>query len=298
MKKLINRRSRIEILKTFLVGRLAPFSRVYNKEYDMAVFVNDHIGEAIISDGKYDRQNLEMTEPVLAELFQMSDLKSSVCLDVGANIGNHALHYSTFFKRVIAFEPNPIAYKLLEANVLKNKVPNVQICTTALGQKSETKTLSLYEGNLGMSTFVPLSNENYVTSDTEMKVEDGDSLLKTLLIVGEKIKFIKIDVEGFECDVLSGLRETIIKNNPVIAIELDFSGTAESERSKAVMAILEALNYSNFYTLNDVTPMFKNRYINFLSRMFFGEELTIAGLDKFERKHYHQVYCAPAKKTI
>ena len=80
------------------------------------------------------------------------------------------MHYSKFFKHVIAFELNPIAYKLLEANVLKNKAPNIQICTTALGQKSE-KVLSLCEGNLGMSTFVPLSNENYVTSDIEMKVE-------------------------------------------------------------------------------------------------------------------------------
>jgi FkbM family methyltransferase len=264
----------------------------------MAVFVNDHIGEAIISDGKYDRLNLEMTELVLAELFQMSSLKESVCLDVGANIGNHALHYSTFFKRVIAFEPNPIAYKLLEASVLKNKVPNVQLCTTALGQKSETKTLSLYEGNLGMSTFVPLSNENYVTSDTEMKVEDGDSLLKTLLIGKEKINFIKIDVEGFECDVLNGLRETIIENNPVIAIELDFTGASESERSKAVVAMLTTLNYNEFFTLDAGTTIFRNRYINFLSRMIFGEERTISSLDKFERKHYHQVYCAPAKKTI
>ena len=195
MKKIVWRQPRIDTLKAFLFARLARFFRVYNRRYDMAVFVNDHIGEAIISKGKYDRQNLEMTAIILTELCQMTNLKDSVCLDVGANIGNHALHYSAIFKQVIAFEPNPVAYKLLEANVMKNRIHNIKICKTALGQSMETRTLSIYEGNLGMSSFTPLSNKSYFASDIEMQVDTGDSLLKSLLGDDEEIAFIKIDVE-------------------------------------------------------------------------------------------------------
>ena len=263
----------IDVLKKAFIGRVVGWLRIHNQNHDMAAFVNDHIGGAIITFGQYEKRFLELTEQVLTELTGGVGFKEDVCLDIGANIGNHALFYSTIFKRVIAFEPNPIAYKLLEANVLKNRITNIKICTTALGSKKERKILSICNENLGMSSLVQETKTNQPAFNLEIEINI---------------------VEGFEADALQGLSQTISKCHPVISIELNFDSMKNS--SQDALKVLEDLGYRNFYVLK--TPhSFQNRYLNFVSRVFLGEKLVLSKLEKFEPMDYPQIFCVANSAT-
>lgn len=278
----------MEVLKRALAYRAVQWGRIYNQNYDMAVFVNDHIGGAIIACGKYEKQFLEMSVEVLTELTQGQRFKDGICLDVGANIGNHALFYGTIFKRVIAFEPNPIAYKLLEASVLKNRIANIDICTVALGSKKEKKLLSVCDENLGMSSLFQDIKNNQPSLNIEIKIEVGDDLIKELVDDWSAISFIKLDVEGFEANALEGLRQTIIKHRPVIAIELNFLSL--NEPAEYALKVLLDLGYKDFYILESAHAI-QNRFLNFAYRVIFGEKFVLSKLKKFEAMDYQQVYC-------
>lgn len=278
----------IDALKNVFIGRAVRWLRMYNQNYDMAVFVNDHIGGAVITYGLYEKQYLEMTEKVLTELTQEVDFKDGVCLDIGANVGNHALFYSSIFKQVIAFEPNPIAYKLLEANVLKNRITNVTICTTALGSKKEKKLLSICNKNLGMSSIVQKVKFNQPGFDLEIEINVGDDLVSEIVGEQSEISYIKLDVEGYEAEALWGLRQTILKYRPVIAIELNFSSL--NEPAKDALKLIEGFGYKGFYILKG-RHSFQNRYLNLMSRVFLGEQLVLSKLEKFEQIDYQLVFC-------
>lgn len=278
----------IDVLKKVFIGRAVRWLRIYNQNYDMAVFVNDHIGGAIITYGQYEKRYLEMTEQVLTELTKGEGFKDGICLDIGANIGNHALFYSYIFKRVIAFEPNPIAYKLLEANVLKNRITNLKICTTALGSKKEKKVLSVCNENLGMSSLVRETKTKYPGFNLEIEINVGDDLIKEMVDGQSRISFIKLDVEGFEVEALKGLRQTILKYRPIISIELNFSSL--NEPAEAALKLLRDLGYKDFYIL-ERPHSFRNRYFNFASRVLLGEKLVISRLEEFKTMDYDQIFC-------
>jgi FkbM family methyltransferase len=281
----------LEVLKKALAYRAVQWGRIYNQNYDMAVFVNDHIGGAIIACGKYEKPFLEMTVEALAELTHGEGFKEGTCLDVGANIGNHALFYGTIFKRVIAFEPNPIAYKLLEANVLKNRITNIDICTVALGAKKEKKVLSICNENLGMSSLVQEATANDPSLNIEISIDVGDDLIKKLVDDQSSISFIKLDVEGFEAEALEGLRQTILKHRPVIAIELNFHSL--NEPAEDALKVLLSLGYKDFYIL-DSSHSIRNRYLNFVYRIIFGEKFVLLKLKELEAIDYQQIYCVSA----
>jgi FkbM family methyltransferase len=141
-----------------------------------------------------------------------------VAVDVGANRGEFTLIASRLVGddgKVVCFEPNPQCLESLDREVASNNISNVVIHRLALGSTDEELTLSVpilqsYYGTFSKSAFA-----NDETYDIKTQVKRGDALL-----ANEWPVLIKIDVEGFECNVLAGLAETISRCHPAIITEV------------------------------------------------------------------------------
>lgn len=134
-------------------------------------------------------------------------------LDIGANIGNHAVFLAKFTNtpRVIVFEANQTVIPTLKENLRLNGCANVntQYLGLALAAKpGQMMQHSPEPHNLGY-TFYTESSTGTVRSI------DGDALL-----YDEPIGFAKIDVEGMEVDVLTGMQRTIQRWRPMMLMEV------------------------------------------------------------------------------
>ena len=143
--------------------------------------------------------------PLLKEFIKNGD----VVLDIGAFIGDHTIYYSKLVGdngSVIAFEPNRDSFFCLEHNLKAYK--NVELINSAIGKEyGFVRTVDVL-GNIGMNFLIPDNLGGIVIySLNQMEID--------------RIDFIKIDVEGFELDVLIGGKETINKFKPTMLIEIN-----------------------------------------------------------------------------
>lgn len=74
----------------------------------------DSTGLYININGRYENSQLQLVEEFIRQ--KLPNAKDQIVLDVGANIGNHSVFFSKFFKKVYSFEPNPITYEVLKIN--------------------------------------------------------------------------------------------------------------------------------------------------------------------------------------
>ncbi|MEM7268720.1 MAG: FkbM family methyltransferase [Pseudomonadota bacterium] len=146
----------------------------------------------------------------------------AVFVDIGANIGNHSLFVALFTqaRKIIPFEPNPPAIRLLVSNIALNDV-DAKFDTLHLGlglSASEESGFQIgtADGNLGRTQL--LRRENGA-----LEVITGDAALAR----EERIDMIKIDVEGMEMQVLAGLTKTLKRLAPQILIEIDHENRSE-----------------------------------------------------------------------
>lgn len=102
----------------------------------LACVPSDYIGQSIVLNGLYEEEFLISFETIFRHLLEKFKLQTFI--DVGANIGNHALFFSQYFKEIIAFEPNPTALKLLDINVFLNQTKNIRIVPVGLSNNSGT----------------------------------------------------------------------------------------------------------------------------------------------------------------
>jgi FkbM family methyltransferase len=134
----------------------------------------------------------------------------ALCLDVGANVGVYVLqfaHWSAPSGQVIAFEPNPVAQRILQKHVSMNELSErVRIVPAAVGESNGQAILHAVEAD-GMSR---LGEPNKAlagrTREINVPLLTLDHYCQT-----EKLEpdWLFIDIEGFEIAALAGARELI-----------------------------------------------------------------------------------------
>lgn len=220
--------------------------------------------------------------------------QAKVIYDIGANIGNHTVYFAKKLnaEKIYSFEPMPINYKMLEKNIADNDIQNVTTYNVALGaENSSAKMLIEQENNNGTAK---ISKNDNIAGET-VKVITLDSLNLPLP------DFIKIDVEGFELNVLKGMRDVLRNSNAIIQIEID------EETSKDVYSLL--LNYG--YDIVDYNLQSSNNFVfsknKLLCQNMINKLLTIKeekrklgnSARSFESKYlYEQKKCEEQYKDI
>jgi FkbM family methyltransferase len=147
--------------------------------------------------------------------------RRKISIDIGANKGAYTYFLSKLSREVLAFEPNPRIFPILEKAV----AANVTAYPVALSDRSGVATFRIPKGKKGLSNqrgtlSEILTDEPY----SEIEVETrrlGDYGLSN-------IGFIKIDVEGFEQHVIEGAKDTIRENRPILLVEIEEMHTGQS----------------------------------------------------------------------
>lgn len=164
----------------------------------------------ILAEGSYEEFQLMIT----AELGR----RSRVFLDVGANIGVYGIVLAKRSPKlkILAFEPLEECFRSAKENFsLNNCADSISLFNFALGDKIATKEIftPLFTGTAGASFANQHPNEGSPISET-VQVKTLDSLHLS------RVDLVKIDVEGFEFQVLKGGRETIVRDKPTVIVEI------------------------------------------------------------------------------
>ena len=165
-----------------------------------------------------------------------------IVLDIGANIGITMVPLAKKLTNaeIHAYEPIKENYETLERLVKWFKLPNTRLHNTALGNSSGfLKMIMPINGNAKMQglskAYQPGSDEKGVIYDVPVDVLDR------IYTDEKRITAIKIDVENFEFEVLSGAKKLLAENMPIIYCEL-----WNNEKRLQVFELLMSLNYSAF----------------------------------------------------
>ncbi len=145
-----------------------------------------------------------------------------VAVEVGSHVGSWTLGLSKLFHRVIGFEPHPDNRRYLEENIQRAGAANIKVYPYAVADKLENKFHMSSLGdtrNSGMAHLVPTTpaNDN-VPSVRTVRLDD---VLSCDLSCGDKIGALKIDVEGFELEVLKSAACMVAEHRPAILLEIN-----------------------------------------------------------------------------
>lgn len=150
-------------------------------------------------------------ETHLKQLIQQYVKPGSTVLDIGAHIGTHTVTLSKSVGpggSVVAFEPQPKIFRELFLNMALNNLSNVSFFWGGVGNKM---------GKIELSPLVP-------DNEAGTGLWGGTGKFVDLVSIDSfhfnNVSLMKIDVEGQELAVLEGAKETILRERPVILIEI------------------------------------------------------------------------------
>jgi FkbM family methyltransferase len=210
-------------------------------------------------------------------------------IDVGVNNGQTILKIAAVNpeQSYFGFEPNPVCYYYSRKLIALNHLSSFKLFP--VGLHTENKIVELFHDNefAAGASILPNFRENKKKYNQvqNVMVMRGDEII--LQQNPSAICFLKIDVEGAELEVVSGLKETINKYKPIISLEIlpvysleKENGRFRKERQDALLAVMFSFGYKmmliNEHDLT-LTPLTDIEIHNDMGRtnyLFVPEEKT------------------------
>lgn len=252
----------------------------------------------ITSDDNYLEYIKNGFEPDTVNLFKTLASDSNVILDIGANIGCTALLFGDLSELTYAFEPSPTTFAFLKSNISRSGLKNIVPINMGLGDEPGESTLTFSPSDRSGGFVSNLTQASSGHTVEKIIIRQLDEVVQSLKL--SSVDFIKIDVEGFEANVLLGARQTLNLYKPVVALELNhwclnaFQRTSVPEYFDLLRSlfpsILLAVDGMNYLDLHDPSESYIVMY-HHIVRMRFP---TIIGafeenrLTKFKSTYQHQ----------
>ena len=219
--------------------QLGGHQRLIEGKHGFFVYnLHDHyVGRALELYGEYSEDEMALFSALVSV--------GGDVIEVGANIGAHTVPLAKVVQDAMlhAFEPQPVVFQNLCANLSINCCENVLAWPFAVGgapgRLSVPNVNYADHGNFGA---VSLMQEG---DGFEVSVITLDDYARNL----ESVCLLKVDVEGMEREVILGARETIKRLRPVLYVENDRVG-----KSKALIEVCWEMGYRLYWH----TPMLYN----------------------------------------
>jgi len=183
-------------------------------------------------------------------------------LDIGANIGimTVPLAQKAVNGKVFSFEPMPQNLKALKRVIKYYKLKNVTVFETALGSEpGELKMIMPIIDNVKMQGLCHFDNNETEKGERfTLPVQKLDDISE--LQAAKAIGGIKIDVENFEFEVLTGAKNLLLKHKPIIYCEL----WANEKRTLTLNYLTNEIGYTvKIYDGEKLVPYTNQEAMNF-----------------------------------
>ena len=183
-------------------------------------------------------------EPITRRLLQALVRPGDTFIDMGAHVGFFSIVIGLSVPRVkvVAFEPNPSNFRMLEANVAANALGIV--CEPfAISDKGGTAILYLTESDMSASLMKDFQAEDtQQIGSLNVPTTSLDGYIQGHPIDGGLV--IKVDIEGHEPAFFRGAAETLARRKPDLVLEVLY------DQEPALVSWLKSLGY-RFYPITD-----------------------------------------------
>jgi FkbM family methyltransferase len=187
----------------------------------------DKVDLNLLCGGIWESDRIDYLKTAI--LSQMRPEKRTVFLDIGSHGALYSLVLAKHinFDRIIAFEPEPVGIAQINANVMMNDLcGRLEIVPKAVSASSGVaKFLVAHESNRGQSRIVE-ADHPASGSTIDVQITSIDDMLDE----SDTFLIAKIDVEGHETEVISGMKNTIAHNFVIIQVEINNIATSNVEK--------------------------------------------------------------------
>lgn len=188
------------------------------------------------------------------DIYNFSTNKANpIIIDAGSCLGISLLYFKYIYpnSKIIAFEPDPSIYSFLETNMRNNSISDVQLINAALGDKEGV--VEFYPDGSDGGSIKPLNNQD--------KIEVPITKLSDYIV--EEVDLLKINIEGYENEVIEEIKHKLDQVNTII---IEYHAFAELPQTLGnILTILEKSNFKYVVTESPSAKIplpleFKNNY--------------------------------------
>jgi FkbM family methyltransferase len=195
------------------------YKHVHARHGRLAFFANDTgaVAQSLLKYGEWAENEIAFVSSFIGE--------GSTVLDIGAYVGTHTLAFAErvgLSGVVLAFEPQPAAFRVLEANIAANGLSRVQCHNTAIADAPGEVVFPAIDpardasfGSASLQSFLESSGQAEPVSTQVARIP----VVTVDQFELDRCDLMKIDVEGCEALVLKGAEATITRHKPAIYAE-------------------------------------------------------------------------------
>lgn len=207
------------------------------------------------------------------EFLRKQKYQNNTIYDVGSNIGMYTLFFASNALPdgiVYSFEPNQEVFKELLLNCEINGLQNIKTFNLAVGSKNAVNKIVYDPTHKGTGSLSKSIQESFIKSSKLIKSQEVKVVSLDNMVYEKGLKapdFVKIDVEGYEINVLNGMMKIIYENKPKLYIELHGS-TKENkyDNIRRIFLLLREYDYN-------------------IEHIESGKEVSIDEINKYSEGH-------------
>lgn len=201
---------------------------------------------------KEDFINLTIREEDILEHYNVKE--GDIVIDVGAHIGRYSLISAKRVGtngRVVAIEADPSVFVTLNKNINLNNITNTVTLNYAAYSKETKLKLFIPDEKLAHTIYNTINSERAPSKNfknfVEVNANTLDKLMQKTGIILEEIRWIKIDVEGAELEVLKGSIEILEKSKDLSLLIEIHNITDNTNLYKPIMELLKEYHFKTQY---------------------------------------------------
>ena len=208
-------------------------------------------------------------------LKRFNPLEGDIVIDVGANIGRYSIIGSKKVKdqgKVVSVEANPMVFDILTQNMKLNKLNNVILLNNAV-YSEKTKIKFCFSGNADLKNnqygTIMTEIDNFPTKGfnkfIELNANTIDLILSENNITEKDVRWMKIDVEGAEFEVLKGAKKLLSNSmNLTILVEIHNLSTGNNFYDEITTFLKNygfVVDYQEHHESGEAHVIFSNKHL-------------------------------------